>query len=377
VITVAIICEYNPFHKGHLEQINRIRTHFAPEEVTIVALMSGNYVQRGEPAVFPKNVRVQTAILSGIDLVLELPFPYSSASAQIFADTAIQILGNMGGIDYLCFGSESGDLPYLNRVAHRLLSDTYQKSLNEKITSGKGNIPYAVARSQVYEQLYQETLPSTSNDILALEYLSSISRHHLDICPMILTRTSPYSATAARHALYHTDKDTLKFYLPENFVDQASTMNVTGFFSLDPVLIPYLLLSDPDELTKYADMTYDLASSLINHAFYVQNSEQLLQKSASKSYTNARIRRALLFSLFRVTVDQLHRLPKTVNFLGANQRGREFLRSSSENSLLSIVSRRPDSSVSESFDFVRKADLVYARLAGLSFDFYQQKPFLI
>ena len=106
MITVAVICEYNPFHKGHEYQFRKIREEFG-EDTAIVAIMSGNYTQRGEVAFAPKEVRAKCAILGGADLVLELPFPFSSSNAEIFARSGVKIANELGFVDYLSFGSDA------------------------------------------------------------------------------------------------------------------------------------------------------------------------------------------------------------------------------------------------------------------------------
>ena len=114
--TVAIICEYNPFHRGHEYQIKKIREQFG-EDTAVVCIMSGNYTQRGEFAFMPKTERAKCAILGGADLVLELPFPFSSSSAEYFAKSGVKIADSLGCVDYLSFGSESGDLNALYEAA--------------------------------------------------------------------------------------------------------------------------------------------------------------------------------------------------------------------------------------------------------------------
>ena len=121
-MNIGIICEYNPFHNGHLYQIEKIREEFG-EDTNIIAVMSGNYVQRGGVAIADKGIRAKCAVLSGADLVLELPFPFSMSSAEYFARSAIHILDRLGCVDYVSFGSESGSLDELTRTARALMSD--------------------------------------------------------------------------------------------------------------------------------------------------------------------------------------------------------------------------------------------------------------
>ena len=115
-MNIGIICEYNPFHNGHLYQIEKIREEFGAD-TNIIAIMSGNYVQRGGVAIADKGLRAKCAVLSGVNLVLELPFPFSMSSAEYFAKSAVHILDSIGCIDYISFGSESGSIEELNKTA--------------------------------------------------------------------------------------------------------------------------------------------------------------------------------------------------------------------------------------------------------------------
>ena len=134
--TVAIICEYNPFHNGHEYQIKKIREEFG-EDTRIVAVMSGNYTPRGEIAIMDKFTRAKCAVLAGVNLVLELPFPYSISSAEHFAKSAVKIIDSLGIVDYISFGSEIGDVVFLSDVANKMLSESYNEQIKSLIASEK------------------------------------------------------------------------------------------------------------------------------------------------------------------------------------------------------------------------------------------------
>ena len=126
---VGIVCEYNPLHSGHQKQFEIIRSELG-EDTAIVCLMSGNYVQRGAPAVFHKSLRAKAAVLAGADLVLELPFPYSSAPAEIFGGAGVRIADSLGCVDELCFGSETGDISVLRTLSDRLGEKSFKEALS-------------------------------------------------------------------------------------------------------------------------------------------------------------------------------------------------------------------------------------------------------
>ena len=141
--TVGVICEYNPFHNGHAKQLRAI-------DGVKVCLMSGNFVQRGEPALLSKSVRARAAVLCGADLVLELPLTYAVASAEGFTQGGVEVLTRMGCIDALCFGSESGELDDIMSTAELLLTEQFQASLRSELASG---VSFPRARQNAVEAL--------------------------------------------------------------------------------------------------------------------------------------------------------------------------------------------------------------------------------
>ena len=126
-MNIGIVCEYNPFHNGHLYQIQKIREEFG-SDTNIIALMSGNFVQRGGVAIADKGLRAKCAVLCGVNLVLELPFPFSMSSAEFFARSAVSIFNSLGCIDYISFGSELGDVVTLERTAELMLPSPHSRA---------------------------------------------------------------------------------------------------------------------------------------------------------------------------------------------------------------------------------------------------------
>ena len=167
--TVGIICEYNPLHLGHKKQIDRIRTEFGPD-CGIVCAMSGNFVQRGAPAIVDKSVRAKAAISSGADLVLELPVTCALSSAEGFASGGVKILS--GICDFLCFGAETADKDALMDTARALLSDDFPPLLREELEKGAS---FPAARAAAMTRLgLSDRLLQQPNDILATEYCKAI-----------------------------------------------------------------------------------------------------------------------------------------------------------------------------------------------------------
>ena len=174
-MNIGIICEYNPFHNGHLYQIEKIREEFG-EDANIVAVMSGNYVQRGGVAIADKSLRAKCAVLSGANLVLELPFPYSMSSAEYFAKSAVHILDSLGCVDYISFGSEAGDVAPL--TAQIMLSREFTETMERlSLDPEKRKLGHAALCEVALKAIAQdgENLASlTPNNILAIEYIKAV-----------------------------------------------------------------------------------------------------------------------------------------------------------------------------------------------------------
>ena len=183
--TVGIVCEYNPFHKGHLHMIEEIRRRLG-EDVTTACVMSGDYVQRGESACFDKFVRAEAACRCGADLVLELPLPWCMAPAETFARGAVGLLGATGIVTRLCFGSESGDLPMLRSTARILLRPETDERIRRELETG---CAYAAARQRALEAMGGAGAALTQpNDILAVEYLKALELQALPLEPFAVAR---------------------------------------------------------------------------------------------------------------------------------------------------------------------------------------------
>ena len=185
----GIICEYNPLHKGHVKQFQIIRSLLG-EDTAIICLMSGNFVQRGMPAIMDKSLRAKAAILCGADLVLELPVTCALSSAEGFAAGGVEILGNF--CDYLCFGSENGDTNSLTDTAQALLSDRFPPLLRKYLETG---MSFPAARQAALEAMGLDgDLLSLPNNILAVEYCKAILSQNVPMQPLPIFREGSYHA---------------------------------------------------------------------------------------------------------------------------------------------------------------------------------------
>lgn len=191
---VGVICEYNPFHRGHLRQLEGIRQRFGAD-TAVVCCMSGNLVQRGEPAVFSKFARARAAVACGADLVVELPLTRALSSAEGFADGGVAVLDGLGCVDVLSFGSERGDARPLMETARVLLGPDFDGVLREKLKSG---VSFAAARAEAAAALGADpALLRRPNDILAVEYCKAILRRNSSLMPHTVLRQGDYHAAEA------------------------------------------------------------------------------------------------------------------------------------------------------------------------------------
>jgi predicted nucleotidyltransferase len=230
----GIIVEYNPFHNGHKFHIEQTKKLTGADY--IIAVMSGNYVQRGEPAVINKYLRTDMALLNGVDLCIELPTCYSSASAEFFAYGAVSILHKLGIVDYVCFGSEAGSIKHLDYIADILNSNNkeYQTILNKYIKQGNsypkarelGILEYLKSIKSPYLKEIKKII-SSPNNILGIEYIKALKKLGSSITPITITRTdkgyneinldktSSYTSASSIRTNIHT-LASIKKYVPSN-----------------------------------------------------------------------------------------------------------------------------------------------------------------
>ena len=225
-MNIGIICEYNPFHNGHLYHIEKVREDFG-DDTNIIAVMSGNYVQRGGVAIADKGLRAKCAVESGVNLVLELPFPFSMSSAEYFARSSVHILDSLGCIDYISFGSESGSVEELIKIAKIMLSDEFD-SLLKKLSSNSETkkLGHAALCELAFKALVNTdefAFSFTPNNILAIEYIKAIITSKSSIKVHTVKRTSNnfsdenivpgriQSATAIRNSIEQKDISALEF----------------------------------------------------------------------------------------------------------------------------------------------------------------------
>lgn len=344
--TVGVIAEYNPFHFGHKYLIDEAKKKTKADRVVVV--MSGNSVQRGDFAIVDKFSRAKEAVRNGADLVLELPFCYSSQSAEYFAKGSIDILNSLGCIDYLCFGSEKEDLEKLSQIADILLDESINEKIKIKLKEG---FSYPVARKKaVLESIGEASdVMDNPNDILAIEYIKRLKKLDSKIIPCPIKRVgSSYhdkeiignfpSATSIRTFFNsNTDSEYSKLNIKSglsvdmlNFLSIAkennNLMSMDLFFNeLKNIIIREKNLSDIFEVGEGLD-------NLIKKNILKANTiDELIFSLKSKRYTYTRIRRILFNILIGLTKDDMKIVKKSdeisyVKLLAFNNNGRNILK---------------------------------------------------
>lgn len=343
--TVAIICEYNPFHSGHEYQINRIREEFG-SDTAIIALMSGNFTQRGELAFADKYLRARCAVMCGVDLCLELPFPFSMASAELFALAGVKILNALGTVDYLSFGSECGDISILERAAGIMLTPEYEAMLGELINDRSNkDVGYPKMCEKALSALLKDggEYPQMSpNNILALEYIKAIKTTKSSIKPHTVARVGagydakkieqkPHqSATAIRTALASGDISALE-YVPslakDIILDAVSQGDAPCSESaLSAAVISHFRLNSPTDIENIHDVGGGLYNRLKTKSLEANTITDLVRLSETKKYTSARIRRSIWYSFFGVTSSEIKEAPAYTSLLATDAVGRDELK---------------------------------------------------
>ena len=327
--TVGIICEYNPFHLGHKKQFEMIRSRLGADTV-IVCLMSGNFVQRGAPAIVDKSLRAKAAVQCGADLVLELPVSYALSSAEGFAAGGVRIFGSF--CDYLCFGAETAESEKLLKTAEALLSDAFPPLLKAQLETGKS---FPAARQAALEDMgLCGQLLATPNNILAVEYCKAILSQGCPMQPLAIHREGSYhdelpdaenpSATAVRKLM-------LENGAWADFVPEAAREVFSGaaLHSLDAgeraILGKLRTMTDAEfEMLPYG--SEGLWRKFMHACRSEATLEGIIAATKSKRYTRTRIDRMILCAFLGISLqDMLSPVPYT-RVLAFNDRGRIALK---------------------------------------------------
>ncbi len=364
VKTAGIICECNPMHEGHRYLLQCAKASGAE---TVVCVMSGDFVQRGEPAVFPAEVRARILCENGADLVLELPFPFCSAGAEFFAKAGISILSALG-VDELWFGSECGDAERLSRLAEIADGADFQKRYIAGTRSEQGTAERYVRLLSEAEP--HETDPLGSNDLLAIAYLRAIRALHANLIPRTVRRRGAAyrsaelsgaeypSSTALRQRLRANTSEDPFAELPLIGVEYLDGERKKGTAPADWIYAERLILGTfrllPKESTeRIAELSGGLGARMCAVSRQVGTLDDFLANAGTKKYPRARLQRGILFALTKVAPEDLRRTPAYTRLLCATKRGYAFLASIRKSCKIPIVTRAADYPKEESAVFQR------------------------
>lgn len=395
--TVGIICEYNPFHNGHKKQIDILRDMGYER---IVCVMSGNYTQRGELAIADKYTRANVAALGGADVVLELPFPYSSLSAEGFARAGVHILSSVG-VDAISFGSESADLDLLYAAAEAVRSQEFIEKYSSETKNGSAKSFFFLLGEHIGRDC-----SILSNDILAIQYIAAIKSLNANVQIVPIKRNGAAynekslekdilpSATAIRKKIMEdkTLSHELEAYMPngsmgalENtppvFIRNISREIIHYFRSMTPTEISARAISRSGGGKCVADDGCGIVDRLCTSARTAKNIDDLLLSSYNSRFTDARVNRVLLFSIFGVSDLAARSLPEYTKLLATNEIGRAFLSETRKNRSFKIITKpadAPDGSIQSTIE--QAADELYTMAMGENtpIDFFvKQKPSIL
>lgn len=391
----GLIVEYNPFHNGHIYHLQKSLEKTNAD--ASIAVMSGNFIQRGEPALFDKFSRAKAAVESGVDLVVELPSIYASQSAELFAKGSVSLLNSLGCVNSICFGSEEGNIDALYLIASILCLEPQE--FKEKLSSylGEGMLFPTARNKALFDyinspdflfgdnfndiDLSEERLNdilSSSNNILGIEYIKQLISLKSDIKPFTIGRIhSEYnseeisgninSATAVRKKLYEiisskennsSDIDELiksiqtstdiTNSIPESTLNMITSNIEKGFLPMYPEYFFETLIStiirDKKNLESYFDISEGIENKIFKAALVAKDYNELLNLVKSKRYTMTRIKRCLNNILLGITKDDIE-LAKGINtipyvrILAFNSKGREIIREIKKSSEIKIINK--------------------------------------
>ena len=327
--TVGIICEYNPFHRGHARQFDMIRESF-DDDTAIVCLMSGNFVQRGAPAIIDKTLRARAAVSCGADLVLELPVTYALSSAEGFAAGGVRILG--GFCDWLCFGAENAEEDALMQTASALLSDTFPPLLRRHLDCGKS---FPAARQAALEDMgLRGEFLTAPNNILAVEYCKAILSQGCAMKPLPIHRAGNYhdeipddenpSATAVRKLMLR--QQSWESFVPRAACNVFTDAPLHTLLSGERAILAKLRTMTDAEFEMLPYGSEGLWRKFMHACREEATLENIIAATKSKRYTRTRIDRMIMCATLGITLqDLLSPVPYT-RVLAFNDRGRIALK---------------------------------------------------
>ncbi|KUK14591.1 MAG: hypothetical protein XD52_0143 [bacterium 42_11] len=378
---IGLITEYNPFHTGHLYHLHK--SIKVAEADFSIAVMSGNFLQRGEPAIVDKYKRAEMALAAGIDIVFELPFPFASHNAGVFAFGAVSLLNALGVVTHICFGSESGNIEELQTIAKIL----YQEPENFKanlVRFSKEGLSYPEARLRALKDEIKKAgidphILRGSNNILGIEYLVSLLKLNSKIKPITIKRVgSEYldpeikglfsSATAIRRKIFESGASSVKELVPpityKILKEAEGKGELVSFKNFEREILMLIKRLEAGEIREIAEVKEGIENRLKKAGLKAVTLEELIQGVKTKRYTLTRIMRILIHLLVGFKERENRIFQKTgalyAFLLGFSPRGKELLRYIKRKSSIPIISR--PKGLDEPASLMLKLDLKATRI---------------
>ena len=345
--TAGIIAEYNPFHNGHVYLIQKAREAGAD---CIVAVMSGNFVQRGEPALFSHPIRTRAALMNGADLVLQLPVIYALSGAQSFAGAGVSVLEALGCVDSLVFGSECGSTEKITEAAIALSGEEIKPLISEELSKG---ISFASARENALRRISPESadIIRTPNNILGVEYVSAIRRIGGGMKAVTFAREGAehdsakacgYSASASKIRENFRNGEEWRKYVPENAAELYSGAETADISGIERAILYRLRTADAREISQAPDVSEGIENRIASAAVQATSLEELYSLAKTKRYSHARIRRIVLNFFLGITAKELEIPVPYIRVTGFTERGAGLIRAARETARLPIITKAAD-----------------------------------
>lgn len=373
--SVGIICEYNPFHNGHLYHINKVKEMF-PDH-TVILIQSSSFTERGEVSIINKFDKTKIALNYGVDLVIELPFVFSTQSADIFAKGSLSLL-NYLNCEYIVFGSESNNIDTLKELAKiQLKSKKYDKLVKQYMDNG---INYPTAMNKALTDLGGKSV-NNPNDLLGLSYIKEIIKNKYNITPVSIKRTNDYhslkandkiiSASAIRNLI--KNKKRFKKYVPSFSYKYINKKNFdTKLFEL----LKYKINSDKN-LALYQTVDEGIENRIIKYINNVSTMDELISKIKTKRYTYNKISRMLIHILCNFTKDEADKFKEItyIRVLGFNDKGKNYLNRVKRDSSIPIITN-PKSSNDEMLKLEHRVTDIYNIITDNNIKDQLEKPII-
>ncbi len=357
---IGIICEYNPFHNGHLYHLKKIKEMY-PDSL-IILVLNGYFLERGEISILSKEDKTKVALEMGIDVVVELPFVFGSQSADTFANKSIAILENLK-CDYVAFGSESANVEILEKISEytKKESKEYQRQVKKYLDEGY-NYPTSLAKALNVDFTFNP------NDLLGISYLKAIKQHNYQLKPILIKRTNAYhditsndtiiSASNIRHKLAE-GQDILE-YVPketQGYLQNIKAGDITKFKANLFTYLKYKIITEKD-LSIYLDVDEGIDYRLKKIIYECSTLEELIENIKSKRYTYNKIRRMLIHILIGFTKEDNKNLTLDyLKVLGFNEKGQAYLNKIKKDLQIPLTINKSS--------LVYKYELITASLYGL------------